>query len=56
MPENGISVAEAARKLGLGLGYVYSLVWTGRLEARKIEGRWLVSEEAIQARLAEKGN
>jgi excisionase family DNA binding protein len=54
MPENGISVAEAARKLGLGLGYVYSLVQGGRLPAQKVDGKWCISAEAVQSRLDKK--
>ena len=54
MPESGISVAETARKLGLGLGYVYSLVQGGKLSAQKVDGKWLISAEAVQSRLDKK--
>jgi excisionase family DNA binding protein len=51
MPGKEISVAEASRKLKVGLPYIYVLIWSGKLPARKIDGRWLVSEQAIRARL-----
>ena len=47
---------EAAQRLGIRLDTLYSLLWTGRLTARKHEGRWLVSEEAVQERLAKRAN
>ena len=46
-----ISPIEAARKLGNGLGYVYSLIWSGRLSARKVDGQWRISTDAVKARL-----
>ena len=49
-----ISAIQAARRLGVGLDYLYSLLWTGKLAARKKGGRWLVLESAIQKRLKEK--
>lgn len=52
MSDQEISVVEAARILSVQLGYVYTLIWGGKLEARKVDGRWLVSEEAVEARLA----
>jgi excisionase family DNA binding protein len=51
MPETEISPAEASRRLGVELGYVYSLIWSGKLAARKLDGRWLVSKQAVDARL-----
>jgi excisionase family DNA binding protein len=46
-----ISAIEAARRLGVGLDYLYSLLWTGKLEARKVNGRWRISIEALDQRL-----
>jgi len=46
-----ISAIEAARKLRVGLGFLYSLVWTGQLEARKVNKKWRVSAEAVESRL-----
>lgn len=51
MPEE-ISAIEAARKLGVGLDYVYALVWVGKLSARKVDGRWLVDSDSVAARLS----
>lgn len=50
MEDQEISVAETARKLNVTLHHVYSLVWAGRLEARKIGRQWRVSVEAVEAR------
>jgi len=55
MTERGISVAEAARKLGVSIGYVYSLVWAGKLQGRKVNNQWRVSSSAVEARIKSKG-
>jgi excisionase family DNA binding protein len=52
---NEISAIEAARRLGVGLDYLYSLLWTGKLEARKVNKQWRVSREAVEARLKGRG-
>ena len=49
---DSVSPREAARILGIRLESVYSLVWAGRLEATKKDGRWFLSQQAIDARLA----
>lgn len=36
MADSEMSVSEAARKLGVALTYVYSLLWAGKLKARKV--------------------
>jgi hypothetical protein len=51
MPTEEISAAEAARRLRVEMAYLYSLLWTGKLAARKVNGRWLVSVEAVRTRL-----
>ena len=53
MKEPEISVAEAARRLGVTITYVYTLVWAGKLAARKENGRWLVSAEEVGERARE---
>jgi excisionase family DNA binding protein len=53
--EGRISVSETARKLGIALPYAYQLVWAGKLDARKIDGQWQVSEKAVEARLKARG-
>jgi excisionase family DNA binding protein len=45
-----ISVSEAARRLGVTLTFVYSLVWSGKLKARKVNRQWRVSAEAVESR------
>ena len=47
-----VSPREAAKILGIRLESVYSLVWAGRLEATKKDGKWSVSREAVNARRA----
>lgn len=55
MAEREISVAEAARRLGVSIAYVYSLVWAGKLKARKVNQRWLVSTDAVTERINSRG-
>jgi excisionase family DNA binding protein len=55
MAEREISVAEAARKLGVSLTYLYSLLWTGKLKARKVNRQWRISADAVAARLKARG-
>jgi len=51
MSSKEISVSETARRLDVGIGHIYVLIWSGKLAARKIDGRWMVSEESVHARL-----
>ena len=44
----------AARRLGLGLDYVYKQIWAGKINARKVSGRWLIPASAIEQRLRER--
>ena len=55
MPEREMTVAEAARRLGVTLHHLYSLLWEGRLTARKVKGQWRISADAIEARRKERG-
>jgi excisionase family DNA binding protein len=55
MTEREISVAEAARRLGVALTYVYSLLWAGKLKARKVSRQWRISAEAVKSRLKARG-
>jgi len=55
MKTRDVSAIEAARQLRVGLDYLYGLLWTGKLEARKVGNRWRVSAAAIEARLKQKG-
>jgi excisionase family DNA binding protein len=53
--EKELSAIEAARRLQVGLDYLYSLLWTGKLAARKVGGKWRVPVEAVEARLKRRG-
>ena len=53
--ETELTAVEAARKLDVGLQYLYGLVRTGRLKARKVDKRWHISGEAVEARLKRRG-
>jgi excisionase family DNA binding protein len=50
MPEQEICVSEAARRLGVALTYVYSLLWAGKLKARKVNRQWRISADAVESR------
>ncbi len=45
-----ISAIEAARILGVGLDYLYGLIWTGKITARKVQNRWRVSVASVESR------
>jgi excisionase family DNA binding protein len=55
MAETEMSVAEAARRLGVALSYVYGLLWAGKLKGRKVNRQWRVSTNAVEARLKARG-
>lgn len=46
-----VSIREAAGRLKRGLGYIYHLVWAGKLPAIRRDGRWFVPVAAIEARM-----
>jgi excisionase family DNA binding protein len=48
---NEIPARQAAQRLGVGLSYLYHLVWTGKLPAHKQDGRWFIPTTAVEARL-----
>lgn len=45
-----MSVANAARRLGVGLDFIYVLLRAGKLAGRKVGRQWLVSAEAVEER------
>jgi excisionase family DNA binding protein len=45
-----MTVREVSQALGVSLDYAYSLIWGGRLDAVRVDGRWDVSEESVRAR------
>jgi excisionase family DNA binding protein len=45
-----LSAIEAARRLKVGLDYLYSLLWTGKLQGRKVGKQWRIPAEAVDER------
>jgi predicted site-specific integrase-resolvase len=45
---------EVAQKLGIRLDATYSLIWAGKLIARKSNGKWFVLTDSVQKRLKER--
>jgi excisionase family DNA binding protein len=45
-----LSAVESARRLGVGLDYLYSLLWTGKLAGRKVGRQWRIPAQAVEAR------
>lgn len=45
-----LSPAQYARQTGLTLQYVYSLLASGRLEAERKDGRWLIAVSELEKR------
>lgn len=45
-----ISPVAAARRLGIGLDYVYVLLRSGKLAGRKVGRQWVVPTEAVAER------
>jgi excisionase family DNA binding protein len=50
-----LSAVESARRLGVGLDYLYSLLWTRKLEGRKVGRTWRIPADAVEARLKQRG-
>jgi len=48
--EQEISPTETARRLKVGLDYVYKMIAAAQLPARKVNGRWRVLRQAVEAR------
>ena len=46
-----VSAIQAARKLGVGLDYLYSLLWTRKLVGRKVGNTWRIPVTTVAARL-----
>lgn len=46
-----LTVSQASRTLGITLDYVYRLIYSGKLVARKSEGRWLIPVSNVESRL-----
>ena len=50
-----LSAVESARRLGVGLDYLYSLLWMGKLPGRKVGRKWRIPAEAVEDRLKKRG-
>lgn len=50
-----VGPVEAARRLGVELNYVYTLLRVGKLAGSKKGKRWRIPVEAVEARLRERG-
>ncbi len=49
--ETEIRASDACRTLGITLDALYRLLYAAKLPARKVDGRWLIPAEAVEARL-----
>lgn len=49
-----LTTTEAAHRLDVRIDYVEMLLRSGKIAARKQDGRWRVSAEAIEERLSRK--
>lgn len=47
--KNELTPIEASKKLGVGRLYVYELLASSRLKARKVLGRWLISRREVES-------
>jgi len=52
MPKTTLSATEGARRLSVGLNFLYDLIRAGKLEADKKGKRWAISTRAVDLRLA----
>ncbi len=50
-----LSPREAAERLRVRLDTLYALIWAGKLEAHKLDGRWRIPFSAVEARLKQRG-
>lgn len=48
--KKNLAPKEAARRLKTRLDSVYSLIWAGKLEAHKIDGKWRIPVHAVEQR------
>jgi len=48
-----LSAPEAAKALGVGLTRVYTLLLSGRLPGKRVDGRWQIDAADVRRRLVE---
>ena len=51
MKKTEMTAIEAARILGVGLDYLYGLIWAGKLEGRKEGRKWIIPASSVESRL-----
>jgi excisionase family DNA binding protein len=49
--EQELTAVQTAKQLGVGIQYLYGLLRTGRLNAKKVDNRWRIPAEAVEERL-----
>jgi excisionase family DNA binding protein len=49
-----LTISGAAKRLGFTLKYIYDLVYSGRIRAEKVSGRWKIPASEIEALAAKK--
>lgn len=46
-----LTAREAAQQLGgVSLHHLYELIWTGKVAARRVDGRWMIPTTEVEAR------
>lgn len=53
MPKE-LTTTQSCRKLGISIDYVYKLIASGKLSARKVDKVWLIPQSEIDARVAQR--
>ena len=51
MAEKFLTPRQTAVALGIRLDATYALIWAGKLEAEKRDGRWLIPKQAVEQRI-----
>jgi len=51
---NELTATQSCRRLGITLDALYRLLYAGKLEGRKVEGVWRISEDAVDERIRRK--
>lgn len=54
MSKRDLAPKDAAQRLGVRLDSIYSLIWAGKIEAHKLDGRWRIPSEVIEQRLKQR--
>ena len=49
-----VTAREAARILKVNLQFLYQLIWSGKIEGKKVEGTWRIPKAVVEARRQER--